>query len=74
MISTLFANLDRIVLVRDGLLTLDMPAAALSDAHQALLTETIGLPFGLRAAQALELTNDDPLNSLMTQGAPQLWT
>jgi energy-coupling factor transport system ATP-binding protein len=67
-----FETLDRIVLVRDGLLTLDNVVGALDETQHALLKETIGLPFGLRAAQALHLTADDPLNRAMIASAPQI--
>lgn len=69
-----FENLERVVLVRDGLLTLDLPANRLSGESQTILEETIGLPFGLRAAQALELAADDPLNDALTPSAPALAT
>jgi energy-coupling factor transport system ATP-binding protein len=67
-----FETLDRIVLVRDGLLTLDSAVGALDEMQHALLKETIGLPFGLRAAQALHLTANDPLNQVMIASAPRI--
>ncbi|MDZ4721032.1 MAG: ABC transporter ATP-binding protein [Roseiflexaceae bacterium] len=69
-----FETLDRIVLVRDGELTLDSPANMLDEAELAILHETIGLPFGLRAAQALALDASDPLNSVLLASAPEIAT
>jgi energy-coupling factor transport system ATP-binding protein len=69
-----FETLDRIVLVRDGALTLDSPTNALDATELGILHETIGLPFGLRAAQALALAPTDPLNNVLLASAPKIAT
>jgi energy-coupling factor transport system ATP-binding protein len=54
-----FENLDRIVLMRDGLIVLDAPRDALTDEQIALLDETVGLPLALLAERALRTSSSE---------------
>ena len=60
-----FEVLERVILMRDGVLVFDADWNTL-DTH--VLADAIGLPHGLYVAQALELQPDSALNALLTGG------
>lgn len=60
-----FENLDRIVLVQDGLITLDHKADQLSAQQRALLNECVDLPVNERAIDELGLSDNSALTKLL---------
>jgi energy-coupling factor transporter ATP-binding protein EcfA2 len=64
-----FETLDRIVLIRDGMLLLDQPAILLDTPAQDLLADAVGLPLGLQVARQLQLSPADPLRAAIMPAA-----
>jgi energy-coupling factor transport system ATP-binding protein len=69
-----FETLDRIVLIQDGLKTLDLLALQLKPDQIELLRTTIGLPIGLQAIQALHMSPNVVISDMFIPAAPQLTT
>jgi energy-coupling factor transport system ATP-binding protein len=66
-----FETLDRVVLMREGRIDIDQPWVAFDDRSLAALDDSVGLPLGLRAAGALNLSSDAPLRALLTSVGDQ---
>jgi energy-coupling factor transporter ATP-binding protein EcfA2 len=67
-----FETLDRIVLIQDGLKTLDTPATNLDAEQIHRIQTTIGLPIGFQATQALNLNPTVVMARIINPAAPQL--
>lgn len=62
-----FENLQRIVLIQDGLLSLDSMAAQLSDEQRRLLDQQVGLPVNEQAIERLHAPGGSALARLLRQ-------
>jgi energy-coupling factor transport system ATP-binding protein len=61
-----FEALDRVILLKDGQLTLDTRWSAMDSDARGMLADTVGLPLALAAAEALGAIGASPLSSLFT--------